>query len=76
MVEICNSLLNNVLIFIIIFLKFKKKIFQPNVEVAIRSGDIYAHVIEYFYDVQDFNNAFEYVKKMKEKGIIIAPYLD
>ena len=44
--------------------------------MSVRSGDIFASIIEYYYDMKDLATAFEYTKKMQAKRIILAPYLD
>ncbi|KAL4454946.1 hypothetical protein ABPG74_006328 [Tetrahymena malaccensis] len=49
---------------------------QPGIDQSVRSGDIYAQIIEYYYQVKNFSQAFDYIKKMQQKRIILAPYLD
>lgn len=49
---------------------------QPGIDQSVRSGDIFATIIEYFYDSKDLPAAFEFVKKMQAKRIALAPYLD
>jgi len=46
------------------------------VESAIRAGDVFAQMIEYYHEIKDFKSAFILVQKMQEKGIIVNPYLD
>ena len=42
----------------------------------MRRGDIFAIVIEYYFEMQEYEKCFQYLKLMKEKGIIISPYID
>ena len=50
---------------------------SPQVEEAIRLGDVFAQLIEHtFYKQQNVQSAFGYLEKMKKKGIIVTPYLD
>ena len=49
---------------------------EPEIEQAVRRGDIFAIVIEYHFEMQEYDKCFQYLKSMKEKGIIITPYID
>jgi len=50
---------------------------SPQVEEAIRLGDVFAQLIEHtFYKQQNVQSAYGYLEKMKKKGIIVTPYLD
>ena len=51
-------------------------VLQPGIDQSVRSGDLFAQIIEYYYDAKELSTAFEYVKKMQAKRIILAPYLD
>lgn len=52
-------------------------IVAPQVEEAIRLGDVFAQLIEHtFYKQQNVQSAYSYLEKMKKKGIIVTPYLD
>lgn len=42
----------------------------------MRRGDLFGILIEYHFDKAEYNKCFEYLKKMKERGIIITPYVD
>ena len=48
----------------------------PEVEAAIRIGDVFAQLIEYQYERQDLQTAFTYLQQMKKRKIILTPYLD
>lgn len=43
---------------------------------TLRTGDIYALLIEHFYSMRQFTQAYDYITRMQEAGIVIAPYLD
>jgi len=46
------------------------------VESAIRAGDVYAQMIEYYHEIKEYKLAFVLIEKMQDKGIIVNPYLD
>lgn len=48
----------------------------PGVEEAIRLGDVFAQIVEYFNANKQFPQAHSYIEKMRKKNIIITPYLD
>lgn len=33
-------------------------------------------MIEYHFEMQEYDKCLQYIKLMKEKGIIITPYID
>ena len=33
-------------------------------------------MIEYYYDLKNYQTAYDCIKKMNDKGIILTPYLD
>ena len=49
---------------------------QPDVEAAIRVGDVYALMVEWFYSQRQMEQAHQLVEKMRGRGIILSPYLD
>jgi len=49
---------------------------QRDVEAAIRVGDVYALMIEWFYSQRQMEQAHTLVEKMRGRGIILSPYLD
>jgi len=49
---------------------------SPDVETAIRVGDVFALLIEYYHGQQQMQQAYEIIKRMQNGNIILAPYLD
>ena len=49
---------------------------NPNVETAVRAGDVYAQMIEVLYENQKLEQAFALIKQMQSRGMIWNPYLD
>lgn len=49
---------------------------QPDIEQAVRRGDLFAIIIEYYYQMGDHKKCFQKMKEMKDLGIIITPYVD
>merc|ERR1712196_65084 len=49
---------------------------RPDVETAIRVGDGYALLIEFYYAQRNFEQAYRLIEKMRERHIILNPYLD
>ena len=49
---------------------------QPDVEAAIRVGDVYALMVEWYYSQQQMEQAYSLVEKMRARSIILSPYLD
>lgn len=47
-----------------------------DVESAIRIGDVYALLIEYFHSVSEFAKAYQVIERMRSANIILSPYLD
>ncbi len=48
----------------------------PGVEEAIRLGDVFAQLVEFFCAQRDYPKAHIYIERMRKKNIIITPYLD
>ncbi|CAG9334634.1 unnamed protein product [Blepharisma stoltei] len=46
------------------------------VDQAIRIGDVYSLLVEYYYAQQNFAQALQLINKMKQRRIILNPYLD
>ncbi len=62
MIKICNQLLE-----------------LSDIEHAIRVGDVFALLIEYFYaqaTPHAFQQAFNLIERMRDRNIILTPYLD
>jgi len=49
---------------------------QTDLETAIRAGDVYAQLIEYYASVRKFDDAFELIEKMRGAKIALGPYVD
>lgn len=49
---------------------------QPGVEEAIRLGDVFAQLVEFFTSNRQYQQAHQYIERMQKKKIIITPYLD
>lgn len=49
---------------------------QTHVESAIRVGDVYALLIEYYYTVPDYGAAYGMIERMRGAKMILSPYLD
>lgn len=49
---------------------------QPDIEQAVRRGDLYGIIIEFHFEKREYERCLDYLKKMKERGIVIAPYVD
>jgi len=49
---------------------------EPMVEEAIRSGDCYAMLVEYFYSKRSFREAYGYLQEMEDRRIPLNPYLE
>mmetsp|Transcript_19068 Transcript_19068/g.64920 ORF Transcript_19068/g.64920 Transcript_19068/m.64920 type:complete len:1396 (+) Transcript_19068:174-4361(+) len=49
---------------------------QAEVEQAIRVGDVFAQLVEYWHKENNMSQAYQLIEKMRERGIILSPYLD
>ena len=51
---------------------------QPGTEVeqSIRIGDCYALLVEQYHIVQQWRDAYDLMKQMESRGIVLAPYLE
>lgn len=54
----------------------EKLLETPGIDNYIRSGDVFAQLIEYHYSRKDYQQAYNLLKRMKSKGIVFNPYLD
>ena len=43
---------------------------------AIRIGDVFALLIEYYYKINDYQKSFTLIEQMRDRNIILSPYLD
>jgi intraflagellar transport protein 140 len=46
------------------------------IDNAIRVGDVFALLIEYYYKINDYQKAFSLIEQMRDRNIILSPYLD
>jgi len=46
------------------------------VENALRVGDVYALMVEWFYSQSEMEQAYQLIQKMVGRSIVLAPYLD
>lgn len=49
---------------------------QPGCDQAIRVGDVYALMVEWYYSQQQLQQAHALVERMRGRAIILSPYLD
>ncbi len=52
---------------------------QPETEQAVRVGDVFALLIEYFHAQNNagaFQQAYNLIERMRDRNIVITPYLD
>jgi len=49
---------------------------NPGVENAIRAGDVYAQMVECYYQNRDMNSAYSLINQMQKRGIPLNHYLD
>ncbi|CAK55887.1 unnamed protein product (macronuclear) [Paramecium tetraurelia] len=55
---------------------YYKLLNDSNIEYAVRQGDIFAELIEYYYAQGQYEKAYEEMQKMQKKSIVLNPYLD
>lgn len=46
------------------------------VDTALRVGDVYALLVEYFYSVRNFSEAYAVIERMRGAQIVLSPYLE
>jgi len=56
--------------------KCNELLVHPDVESAIRVGDVYGTLFEYYYSQRDMPQAFTILQKMRDGSIILDPYVD
>ena len=64
MVRICGAILDD------------PDIGANDMESSIRVGDVFALLIEYWYAQGNLQQAYTLVERMRDRGIVVAPYLD
>lgn len=54
----------------------EKMLGMTDIESSVRVGDVFAQLVEHYVDVEDLTSAYKTVERMRERGIILTPYLD
>jgi len=49
---------------------------EPDVESAVRVGDVFALLIEFYHLQGNMEQAYHLIEKMRDRNIILSPYLD
>ena len=49
---------------------------QSRIDNAIRIGDVFALLVEHYYKAREFQKAYSLIQQMRDRNIIISPYLD
>ena len=49
---------------------------EPQLDLAIRVGDCLAMLVEHFHHTGNMKLAYQYMLDMKERGILLDPYID
>ncbi|KAG2490014.1 hypothetical protein HYH03_011479 [Edaphochlamys debaryana] len=49
---------------------------SQDLEAGIRIGDVYALMVEYWYEARNPMEAYKAIEAMRRRGIILSPYLD
>ncbi|GIL44704.1 hypothetical protein Vafri_2223 [Volvox africanus] len=49
---------------------------SQDLEAGIRIGDVYALMVEYWYEARQPMEAYKAIEAMRRRGIILSPYLD
>jgi hypothetical protein len=49
---------------------------HPHIESALRAGDVFALLIEFYGNTNQWQAAYEHIQKMYDANIDIEPYLD
>jgi intraflagellar transport protein 140 len=49
---------------------------QSRIDNAIRIGDVFALLIEHYYKTREYQKAYALIQQMRDRNIIISPYLD
>lgn len=49
---------------------------EPQLDLAIRVGDCLAMLVEHFHSAGNMKLAYQYMLDMKERGILLDPYID
>lgn len=49
---------------------------HPDADVAVRVGDVFALLVEFYYAAGNMDNAMRLIEQMQNRKIILSPYLD
>jgi len=49
---------------------------MPDVETAVRVGDVFAQLVEYYAETRNYEEAHRTVERMRARNIILNPYID
>ena len=49
---------------------------EGDIDRAIRVGDIFALLVEFYYGNNSFSQAHEMIERMRDRNIVLNPYLD
>merc|ERR1719265_3114300 len=49
---------------------------MPDVETAVRVGDVFAQLVEHYAEMRDYQHAHSTVERMRSRNIILNPYID
>jgi pentatricopeptide repeat protein len=45
-------------------------------QASIRVGDVFALLIEFYYSHRNMEQAFRLIESMRQRGIVLSPFLD
>lgn len=45
-------------------------------EAGVRMGDVYALMVEYWFEKGQMENAYSLVEEMRSRNIVLTPYID
>jgi intraflagellar transport protein 140 len=48
----------------------------PDLDSAIRVGDVFALLVEFSYSQRNLEQAYRYIEKMRARRIILSPFLE
>ena len=49
---------------------------QPDVSMAVRVGDVFAMLVEHYYQAGDKQQAYDLLERMRQRKIVFNPYVD
>merc|ERR1712151_1047638 len=48
----------------------------PDIESAVRVGDVFAQLVEHYVAIRDYHQAEITVRRLQERGVALSPYID